>query len=94
MSPKIISTQTARQSTTGNNIIFTIYHYQRNNFCAIKVQNQNVIQEQNQNVIDDIFWGSYEIMGVSLVDLYTWRWLYDNPQATAQQLRSEERRVG
>ena len=35
----------------------------------------------------DIFWGSYEIMGVSLVDLYTWRWLYDNPQATAQQLK-------
>ncbi|MCL2728331.1 MAG: hypothetical protein FWD56_08115, partial [Bacteroidales bacterium] len=28
----------------------------------------------------DIFWGSYEIMGVSLVDMYTWKWLYDHPQ--------------
>lgn len=36
----------------------------------------------------DIFWGCYEIMGVSLVDLYTWRWLYDNPDATAADLKA------
>ena len=35
----------------------------------------------------DIFWGSYEIMGVSLVDIYTWRWLYENPDATMVQLK-------
>ena len=35
----------------------------------------------------DIFWGSYEIMGVSLVDIYTWRWLYENPNATVAQLK-------
>ncbi len=35
----------------------------------------------------DIFWGMYEIMGVSLVDMYTWRWLYEHPGATAAQLR-------
>ena len=35
----------------------------------------------------DIFWGIYEIMGVSLVDMYTWRWLYAHPDATAAQLR-------
>ena len=35
----------------------------------------------------DIFWGMYEIMGVSLVDMYTWRWLYAHPDATAAQLR-------
>ena len=35
----------------------------------------------------DIFWGSYEIMGVSLVDIYTWRWLYENPDATMAQLK-------
>ena len=35
----------------------------------------------------DIFWGSYEIMGVSLVDIYTWRWLYENPNATMPQLK-------
>lgn len=36
----------------------------------------------------DIFWGCYEIMGVSLVDLYTWRWLYANPDATPAQLKA------
>ena len=36
----------------------------------------------------DVFWGSYEIMGVSLVDIYTWRWLYENPDATVEQLKA------
>ncbi len=36
----------------------------------------------------DVFWGSYEIMGVSLVDIYTWRWLYENPNATVEQLKA------
>ena len=37
----------------------------------------------------DIFWGCYEIMGVALVDMYTWRWLYGHPDATAAQLKEE-----
>lgn len=41
----------------------------------------------DDNTTLDIFWGMYEIMGVSLVDMYTWRWLYDNPDATAEDLR-------
>jgi hypothetical protein len=35
----------------------------------------------------DNFWGCYEIMGVSLVDMEVWKWLYKNPQATANELR-------
>ena len=35
----------------------------------------------------DIFWGMYEIMGVSVVDMRMWQWLYDNPDADAVQLR-------
>ena len=35
----------------------------------------------------DIFWGMYEIMGVSLVDMRIWQWLYDNPDANAEELR-------
>ncbi|MBS7376767.1 MAG: hypothetical protein KIG42_02055 [Paludibacteraceae bacterium] len=35
----------------------------------------------------DIFWGCYEIMGVSLVDIYTWRWMYEHPEATAAELK-------
>ncbi|MFP4060844.1 MAG: hypothetical protein ACLFUC_10220 [Bacteroidales bacterium] len=35
----------------------------------------------------DKFWSVYEIMGVSLVDMNVWKWLYDNPNATAGELK-------
>ncbi|MFA6232725.1 MAG: hypothetical protein WC824_00885 [Bacteroidota bacterium] len=35
----------------------------------------------------DVFWSTYEIAGVALVDMRTWRWLYEHPDATAAQLR-------
>lgn len=47
----------------------------------------------DDNTTLDIFWGMYEIMGVSLVDMYTWRWLYDNPDATAEDLRDNCLRI-
>lgn len=33
------------------------------------------------------FWSCYEIMGVSLVDMRVWEWMYANPQANAAQLK-------
>lgn len=41
----------------------------------------------------DIFWGGYEIMGVSLVDMYVWKWLYQNPNATPDQLKEATNRI-
>jgi hypothetical protein len=35
----------------------------------------------------DNFWMSYEIMGVSLVDMKVWEWLYQHPDATKEQLK-------
>jgi oligoendopeptidase F len=35
----------------------------------------------------DNFWSIYEIMGVSLVDIGTWKWLYANPGANVSALR-------
>jgi hypothetical protein len=35
----------------------------------------------------DIAWTGYEIMGVSLVDMYLWQWLYEHPDATAGELK-------
>jgi len=35
----------------------------------------------------DNFWMSYEIMGVSLLDMKVWKWLYENPKATKDQLK-------
>ena len=37
----------------------------------------------------DIFWNCYEIMGVALVDMYSWRWLYEHPNATVAQLKEQ-----
>jgi len=33
------------------------------------------------------FWATYEICGVSLIDMRAWHWMYDHPQATPAQLR-------
>lgn len=35
----------------------------------------------------DNFWSSLEIMGVALVDMEVWKWMYDNPDATSEELR-------
>jgi oligoendopeptidase F len=35
----------------------------------------------------DNFWSSYEIMGVAMVDMNVWKWLYANPNASAVQLK-------
>lgn len=35
----------------------------------------------------DLFWSAYEIMGVSVLDIRVWKWLYANPEANAAQLR-------
>lgn len=37
----------------------------------------------------DNFWMSYEIMGVSLVDMAVWKWMYENPNATKEQLKEQ-----
>lgn len=33
------------------------------------------------------YWATYEICGVSLVDMQAWHWMYENPQATPEQFR-------
>lgn len=45
--------------------------------------------DPNKEAMDalDNFWASYEIMGVSLVDMKVWNWLYENPNATKEQLK-------
>lgn len=33
------------------------------------------------------FWSSFEIMGVSLVDIQVWEWMYAHPEANAEELK-------
>jgi len=50
------------------------------------------IKQQDANAdhfkLLDKFWSTFEISGVSLVDMYVWRWMYDNPNATAAELNA------
>lgn len=41
----------------------------------------------------DVFWDNYEMMGVSLIDMAVWQWLYDNPEANASQLKEAVIRI-
>lgn len=41
----------------------------------------------------DIFWNCYEIMGVAMVDIKVWQWLYENPRATDEELKQAVLRI-
>jgi len=48
--------------------------------------------ENNDELMDDlntldVFWSCYEIMGVSLLDIKVWKWMYENPNIDAQDLK-------
>ena len=47
--------------------------------------------DPNQEALNtlDIFWGCYEIMGVALVDMRVWKWMYDHPDCTPTQLKEQ-----
>lgn len=36
----------------------------------------------------DTFWDVYEIMGVSLVDMHSWQWLYAHPSANVEEFKT------
>jgi hypothetical protein len=40
-----------------------------------------------------VLWNTYEIAGVSLVDMGVWNWLYRNPEATPAELREATRAI-
>jgi len=48
--------------------------------------NQNDMDTRKPDVLDNC-WQLYEIMGVSLVDIRVWKWLYAHPEATAADLK-------
>jgi hypothetical protein len=52
----------------------------------------NSTDQEYLNYLDS-FWSLYEIMGVSLVDIGTWKWLYANPNATAPELRDAVNKI-
>ena len=48
---------------------------------------KNVNPDAEAYLALDNFWACYEIMGVALVDIAVWEWMYANPGATPEQLQ-------
>lgn len=63
----------------------TAFLFQKRDLDLLGIKNDNPDFEYLQTL--DNFWSAYEIMGVSLVDMKTWKWLYANPKATPEQLK-------
>jgi hypothetical protein len=65
--------------------------FQRKDLELIGLENTN--PEQEHYLALSKFWSCFEIMGVSLVDIQVWEWIYENPNATAAQLRDAVMRI-
>lgn len=59
--------------------------FQQRDLLALGITNPDTNAAYFHNL--DVFWSSYEIMGVALVDMYVWKWLYENPNCNAQDLK-------
>jgi len=87
--------QTISTHMTGNyfingipNTAFTealAFMFQRRDMDLLGISRPDPMQEVLE--VLDVFWDNYEMMGVSLVDMEVWKWLYDNPRATADELK-------
>lgn len=59
--------------------------FQKRDLEVLGIKNTDTLK--NDMMAVDIFWSNYEIMGVSLVDIGVWEWLYAHPEATAGELK-------
>jgi len=59
--------------------------FQKRDLNLLGVKDNNPDKEHLASL--DAIWSAYEIMGVSLVDMQVWRWMYANPSATPAQLK-------
>jgi hypothetical protein len=67
------------------------FMFQRRDLELLGIKDPNPNKEYLQTL--DNFWSCYEIMGVSLVDINVWRWLYEHPSATAADLKQAVIRI-
>jgi len=61
------------------------FTFQQKDLELLDYENNDELNEYLNTL--DIFWGCYEIMGVSLVDIKVWQWMYENPDTDANELK-------
>jgi hypothetical protein len=59
--------------------------FQKRDLQLLGINADNSEKEYLDNL--DLYWSIFEIMGVSMVDMKVWKWLYANPEATAAELK-------
>ncbi len=67
------------------------FMYQRRDLEFLGITQEDPMQEHLE--VLDVFWDNYEMMGVSLVDMTVWKWLYENPEATPGDLKEATIRI-
>ncbi|MCL1821906.1 MAG: hypothetical protein FWG22_03690 [Prolixibacteraceae bacterium] len=65
----------------------TAFLFQKRDLDLLGIKTDNSDQEAMMAL--DNFWACYEIMGVSLVDMQVWKWMYQHPDATPEQLKNQ-----
>lgn len=61
--------------------------FQKRDLELLDIKDNN--QEKFHLMTLDNVWACYEIMGVSLVDMNVWKWLYAHPNATKEELKNQ-----
>ncbi len=60
---------------------------------VFQTRDLEILDQANENIdswyynVLSTLWSSYEIMGVSLVDMKVWNWIYKNPEAEPRELK-------
>ncbi len=67
--------------------------FQQRDLQLLGVNTPLAANQQTTDQVLDALWSMYEIMGVSLVDIAMWEWLYAHPKADAAQLREAVIRI-
>jgi hypothetical protein len=62
------------------------FTFQERDLFLLDMKENNPEADYLKNL--DILWSVYEIMGVSMVDMYMWKWMYENPDCTAVELKN------
>ncbi len=65
----------------------TAFLFQDRDLMLLGIKEDNPEKEKLQTL--DAAWSLMEIMGVSMVEMKMWKWLYENPQSTPAQLKEQ-----
>lgn len=65
--------------------------FQSRDLSLLGIKDENPDREKME--ILDAAWQLMEIMGVGMVDMKTWKWLYQNPDATPSQLKESVKSI-